>query len=67
MLGAVRIGRLRPPDRPPRDIGVAPHSDIVREIAIILDGTRNDGVQCLDSDGIKQWRIPPTTNPDSLT
>lgn len=52
MLGAiVLVGYARLTDRPV--IGVAPHSDIVREIAIILDGTRNDGVQVLDTDGIK--------------
>lgn len=52
MLGAiVLVGYARLTDRPV--IGVAPHSDIVREIAITLDGTRNDGVQVLGADGSK--------------
>jgi len=52
MLGAILlVGYARLTDRPV--IGVAPRSDIVREIAITLDGTRHDGVQVLGIDGSK--------------
>lgn len=52
MLAAVvLVGYARLTDRPV--IAVAPHSDVLREIAITLDGTRNDGVQVLGADGTK--------------
>ncbi|MEP0964707.1 MAG: photosynthetic complex assembly protein PuhC [Roseobacter sp.] len=52
MVGAVAlVGYARLTDRPV--IAVAPHSDIVSEVAITLIGNRSDGVQVLDADGIK--------------
>ena len=43
------VGYASLTDRPL--IGVAPHSDIVAEIPITLDGTRSDGVAVLDATG----------------
>ncbi|MEP6020451.1 MAG: photosynthetic complex assembly protein PuhC [Paracoccaceae bacterium] len=52
MLGAVAlVGYARLTDRPV--IAVAPHSEIVSEVAITLIGNRSDGVQVLDADGSK--------------
>ncbi|MEP4199415.1 MAG: photosynthetic complex assembly protein PuhC [Aliishimia sp.] len=52
MLGAIAlVGYARLTDRPV--IAVAPHSDIVSEVAITLIGNRSDGVQVLGADGSK--------------
>ena len=45
------VGYATLTDRPV--IAVAPHSDIVREVSITLDGSRSTGVAVLDENGTK--------------
>ena len=45
------VGYARFTDRPV--IAVAPHSDIVKEVTVTLDGSRSDGVAVLDENGLK--------------
>lgn len=52
MIGSVAlVGYATFSDQPV--IAVAPHSDIVKEISVTLDGNRSDGVQVLGADGTR--------------